>query len=262
MDIVSKSHLPMHHLESTLPVLISHNLVVHHTDTDYDTTYYSVEWSGAYSLVRTGRVGNVVAQRCGKHAAQVVENVAQLGHVRICDLGEAYELMPSSKRDSGVSPKNADSDDEEERHFVLGSGLHKDAIPITSVAHLHGVLRKLLRAGFLVKTHPRMFRSQHDLYKELEERVISEGFPDRKVTGPKKQEEFNRAVRDLKRKLRDEEDFCDSRPAGFQGAVQRPDENPAKRQKVNGHVPNGACDDGEIAHAERLPVPCPLPNAV
>ncbi|KAI7575686.1 hypothetical protein KC343_g22535, partial [Hortaea werneckii] len=80
-----------------------------------------------------------------------------------------------------------------------------------------------------------------DLQEQIEEMVIVDQFPDRKVTGPKKQAEFKQAVHILKRKWRDDDTYSDLHDGGAKGAVKRPGEHfqPSnKRIKLNG-VPNG-----------------------
>lgn len=92
-----------------------------------------------------------------------------------------------------------------------------------------------------------------DLQTEMEEQVISEQFPDRKVTGGKKQGEFRSAVNMLKRKWREGDEFSEIRDTTRVGQGA-----PNKRAKLNGANTNGAGhgDHGVGDSGVRLPVLC------
>lgn len=180
--------------------------------------------------------------RYGAGAAKIIRNLIQLGHARIGDLAKSFDLDDSVKRDSGVEGCNGHVNGDAKMN---GSG--QATSKITTLAQFHNTLRTLLRAGFLCKFGKRNFTPAADLQAEIEEVIISEQFPDRKVTGPKKQAEFKTAVNNLKRKWRDAEEFSEYRDlkssaGGF-----------AKRAKLNGGTTNGH-DSGDSA--AKLPVSC------
>lgn len=187
--------------------------------------------------------------RYGAGAAKIVGNLLQLGHARIGDLAKSLDLEDPTKRDSGVEcngQRNGEGDAK-----TNGSGPTPGKI--TTFAQFHNTIRTLLRAGFLCKFGKRNLAPAADLQAEIEEVIISEHFPDRKVTGPKKQAEFKTAVNNLKRKWRDAEEFSehrdlDSRGAGTGGF--------AKRAKINGGMSNGYGGNGAGEPVAKLPVLC------
>lgn len=199
----------------------------------------------------------LVTERHGEGAGQIVKNVLQLGIATVGDLAEAYEVQPGSKRDSGI-----DTAEGHVSEVGMVNGIAKTAPSRTQLIatgnDLHSNLRMLLRAGILVKVSSRAFLPMSDLQDEIEETVIRENFPDRKVTGPKKAKEFAIQVTSLKRKWRDEEAFSELHDYASRGNIKRPGEHftgPNKRIKVNGHLPNGHHADAEEA-VPRLPVLC------
>lgn len=203
-------------------------------------THYQADWRNSYHLLRSNRMRFLVHDRYGAGAAKIVGNLIQLGHARIGDLARSLGLEDSVKRDSGVEGCNGHAN---------GDAKTKGVGNITTLGQFHTTLRALLNAGFLCKFGKRNFTPAADLQAELEEVIITEQFPDRKVTGPKKQAEFRTAVNSLKRKWRDAEEFSeirdlDSRSGGF-----------AKRTKLNGGMSNGHGNDSSES-VVKLPVLC------
>lgn len=191
----------------------------------------------------------LVEDRYGPGAAKIVRNLIQLGHARIGDLAKSFDLEDAIKRDSGVEGCNGHVNGDAKTNGS-GSGSGR-AGTITTLAQFHTTLRTLLRAGFLCKFGKRDFTPAADLQAEIEEVIISEQFPDRKVTGPKKQAEFKTAVNTLKRKWRDAEEFSEYRDLKSSGGGGS--SSFAKRAKMNGGLSNGH-DSGDSA--AKLPVSC------
>lgn len=182
--------------------------------------------------------------RYGAGAAKIVGNLIQLGHARIGDLARSLGLEDPALRDSGVEGCNGHANGD-----AKTNGLGQPSGKITTLAQFHTTLRTLLNAGFLCKFGKRNFTPTADFQAELEEVIISEQFPDRKVTGPKKQAEFRTAVNNLKRKWREAEEFSETRDLDLRGGAI------AKRAKLNGGMSNG---HGNISgeSAAKLPVLC------
>lgn len=230
--------------------------MLHHTADEDIPTYYQVDWRSAYNLARRTNVVSLVQERHGESAAQILTNVIQLGRARVGDLADAYHLDPGSKRDSGIDTIESPLGDDD-----LINGFEEADVPATfqfgkiaTVSDFHASFRTLLQAGILAKVRPRSYMPKSDFQEHIEEIVISEHFPDRKITGPKKQSEFNREVNALKRKWREDDKYSDLRDLSSKGKIQRSGtinaNPPKKRAKVNGDLPNGVNHETEESGVE------------
>lgn len=232
-------------------------LVLHHTAEEDAPTYYSVNWPNAYNLSRHTNVIQLVTDRHGDGAGQIVKNILELGHARVGDLADAYELESGSKRDSGV-----DSTIHHGMEAVMANGTEKSstrptAQHVKTASEFHSILDTLLKSGILVKVNTRTLMPLSDLQEQLEESVISELFPDRKVTGPKKARMFADAVGKLKRQWQADDSFSATRDYAPRSAMKRPGdylEGPNKRVKTNGGLPNGYAINGEQSAGPTLSV--------
>lgn len=247
-------------LKHALVVLIQQHIILHFT-TDLNITYYQVDWRNTYGLARSHRVVCLVEDRYGEGASKIMANILQLGHAQVGDLAHALDLSSDSEQDVGNENRDTQANGD-----TKAKGNHE--IKITTVGEFHQTLRALLRAGILVKMSQRDYMPAADLQAELEEAVISEQFPDRKVTGPKKQAELQVAVNNLKRKWRHANDYSDLRDTESGGAVRRPG-MPNKRAKLNGRgLTNGSGREDDHPYDEdvaKLPVLCrvtPMPTSV
>lgn len=205
--------------------------------------------------MRSSRTTELIVGRYGEGAAKIFTFIQQLGRVRVGDLSQAFDFMPSS-RDSAIDMGDGNESKDAKAN---GVGAHTtDESTISTLAQFHGTLRILLRAGFLVKVGKRAHAPAADLQHEIEEIVISEQFPDRKITGPKKQTEFKAAVNSLKRKWRKATEYSEAQDIDSKGALKRTSGPAAKRVKLNGGMSNGthgeSLDSDEIA--QKLPVLC------
>lgn len=231
------TQLPGRQLRHALTVLTQQHILRHHTDDD-DICRYQVDWRNTYNLTRSNRIISLVEERYGEGAAKIVANLLQLGHARVGDLAQAFDLEPSPKRDSEIEACDEHLNGDAETN---GTGTtHKtNASKIITIGQFHSTLHKLLQAGFLVKMSKRSYMPAADLRDEIEEAVISEHFPDRKITGPKKQGQFKSAVQNLKRKWREADEFSDRRDLDSRGTFRHTGNANAKRAKYNGVQPNG-----------------------
>jgi len=189
----------------------------------------------------------MVQERHGEAAAMVMAMLLQVGHCTTGDLAGVFNFDESaSKRDSGIDAPTP---------HVNGNGptngvhknTHKERNTVSSLAELHAILAKLLKAGMLAKVGSHTFKSMQDVDAEAEKVVVAEMFPDGKVSGPKKQIELRREVDRLKRKWRDESEYNEQRDADSRGSMQRPGVNGMnlhKRQRINGGYTNGVRQDG------------------
>jgi len=246
--------LPGRQLRHALTVLTQQHVLRWHTDDD-DITRYSIDWRSTYNLLRSNRIISLVDQRYGEGAARIVTNLLQLGHARVGDLAQAFDLEPSLKRDSAFDDCNGRVNGSALPNGTDSTHAHKSQVSkITTSGQFHHMLRTLLQAGFLVKLQKRSYMPAADLLEEIEETVISEHFPDRKVTGPKKQADFRRQVNSLKRKWQDEVEYSERHDAESRGTFRSA--AGSKRVKLNGNQPNGI-GHGNDGHGESVPK---LPN--
>jgi DNA-directed RNA polymerase III subunit RPC3 len=190
-----------------------------HQTTDDDQTFYQIDWRNTYSLIRSSRIHCLAEDRHGVRAGKVIAYLLQLGHARVQDLAEAFDLSNQDEARGSGPEKNAYSNDN-----------GKDAIgKISTIGQLHATIRKLLSAGLVVKVGTQAYTPTADIQTEIEELVISAHFPDRKVGGPKKQAEFRLAVNSMKRKRREAEDFSEQRDTQSASVNGRA----SKRSKLN-----------------------------
>lgn len=241
-------------------------LVLHFAAEEDAPTYYSVNWRNAYNLARHTNVVELVKDRHGEHAGQMVGNILQLGHARVGDLVDAYDLTPNSKRDSGIDT-NADHMTDAGMVNGIAKTDSSKTLLMTSTSEFHTTLRALLRSGILVKVGMRAYIPPSDLQEQMQEAVISAEFPDGKVTGPKKAHLFKLALNTLKRKWREDDAYSDLHDVGSRGAIKRPSDhfkNNNKRVKVNGELTNGLYDaaDGDSSVAKLSVLCCCSPSSV
>jgi DNA-directed RNA polymerase III subunit RPC3 len=248
------THIPARQLRHALATLVQQHILLYSTSEDLTTAFYQVDWRNTYYLLRASRIITCVEERYGEAAGRIIATILQLGHARVGDLAQAFDLADhaSSEKENGayggdLNGNIAKPNGTDENHAQPSHG------KIDSLAQLHDTLRTLLASGFLNKFQKRSYMPSADLQNELEEHIISEQFPDRKITGAKKQGEFRSAVNMLKRKWREGDEFSEVRDTTRVGGGTS-----AKRAKLNGASTNGGVhghhdvEDSGI----RLPVLC------
>ncbi|KXT04750.1 hypothetical protein AC578_9700 [Pseudocercospora eumusae] len=244
--------IPARQLRHALSILIQQHILLHNT-TEEGLTFYHVDWRNAYYLVRSNSIISLTRDRYGESAARIVTSLIQLGHARVGDLAQAFDFTPTSKRDSGVDSCNEHVNCD----TLVNPTYTHDSRKINTLGHFHTALRTLLKAGFLKKITKRSYLPAADLEAEIEELVIQDQFPDRKITGPKKQAEFKLAVNTLKRKWREANDYSDHRDLVSSATIRRPGNQSAKRVKLNGSLSNGVAHHHDSDADESAPK---LPN--
>ncbi|KAK5017300.1 RNA polymerase III subunit C82 [Cryomyces antarcticus] len=232
------TQLSPNHLKHGLVVLIQQHLILHNTTED-DVTYYEVDWRNAYALVRSGKLIKIVEDRFGEKAGGIISNLLLLGHAKVGDFTDAYQLSSKKKHhvDTGAEHINGDG---------IGSGAGKGGgSKIQSLGQLHALLHQLLQAGYITIVRAWHFKPAADLNDDAERLVKREVFPDG-VKGGKAQAEFRKAVQDRKRKWRD--DDGEPQVNGASTGTKRASgssNNPSKRVKVNGWMANGHAESEE-----------------
>jgi len=153
-------------LRNGLAVLIQHNLLYHYTDPDSRVTNYETNSDACYSLVRSGKILEVIDSQYGTAERDLVQTLMQLGYARVADLTHAF---------SSRAPKtNGHANGTHES----GSGL------IESEDHLNAVLTRLIQAEIVETVRPDSFRNPAEVYREIETELTKTG-PGEKATKSK-----------------------------------------------------------------------------
>ena len=168
--LIHHTGLSSRQIKHSLAVLIQQHLVYHYRPPDGDATFYEADWENAYALVRPGKIINIVEERYGKAAGSVVSNLLLLGHARVDDLAEAYNL--GTGRVYGASHEDVPYTNSK----GLPNGARKGKTTSTNargltLVSLHTAIYKLLQAGILAQVHSTQFRSAADNRNEAE-RVV------------------------------------------------------------------------------------------
>ena len=155
--------------------MIQHHLVYHFTSLDDGNTYYEANPQAAYYLVRSGKILQLVENRLGAYAAQVLQAIMFLGHASISHLETLPELQPQQQVTNGVNHdgENGENGENDEGHEENGdqaeenghgengltNGNHAvDAKP----ARLHPTLKALASHGYIHKVREAHFQSPND----------------------------------------------------------------------------------------------------
>ncbi|PGH23143.1 hypothetical protein AJ80_02774 [Polytolypa hystricis UAMH7299] len=214
--IVQNTHLSPRQVRHGLAVLIQQHLVYHYTSLDEGVTYYEANWRGAYDLVRPGKIIQLVEERLGDYAAQVISAILYLGHAKVSYLETLPELQPSAQRkrrklarSNGVNGVGHEGEvdgeveefneqqEEEEQEEVDGdvdqpNGDFDDPGP----SKLHPTLRALATYGFISRVRDAQFQSPTDLYEDAE-RAVSVRPDVRSQKGKKFQEALEAGIETL-----------------------------------------------------------------
>nr|POF11459.1 dna-directed rna polymerase iii subunit rpc3 [Quercus suber] len=236
--LILHSKIPTRRLKHGLGILLEQQLVRRHIAEDDVPIMYQADWRNAYDIVRHDAIMELVKERYGEGAGQVVGSILQSGIARIGDVADSYDFAAAPKQDHTV--------EEADGKKIVANGLAKSngqtlahSNPaIGSLGELHKIFRLLLDAQILVKVGTRSYESSRDRDDQAREQIINERFPDGKITGAKKAKEFSRAVNTLKRQMRDEDEYSESRDLGSKHSVVSAG-NSNKRVKLNGSTLNG-----------------------
>lgn len=209
--------------------------------------FYQAIWRNAHDLARYDTIVDLVKERYGEGAGQVVNSILQSGMARVGDVADSYDFSANiDKRDNGVDTTVQHAAGEGAVNGVSKSnGYTTQSKPvITSLSELHRIMRVLLDAKILVKAGIRSYEPAADRDELAREQIINERFPDGRITGSKKAKEFGRAVNALKRQIREEDEYSESRDLRSKVAVLVPG-NPNKRLKLNAQPSGGSTHGGD-----------------
>ncbi|KAI7969764.1 hypothetical protein EIK77_006712 [Talaromyces pinophilus] len=127
-------------------------LVHHYTSTEDGFTYYEANVDGAYYLIRTGKVLEVVEERLGSYAAQVMAAIAYHGHIMVSELEALPELQVKDDAHYG-NGDNADGNiknEDDVSEDTLNGVANGDEVDHTpSNTRLHSALNYLAGHGYI-----------------------------------------------------------------------------------------------------------------
>lgn len=225
-----------------LSVLVQQHLIHWYTSPEDHLTSYEANTAAAYSLVRFGKYIKVAEAQAGGFAGKVISNLLLLGHARVGDLVEAYQLGQSKSTHDCLtttcrSPNKLISCPSA---YAGGSNGGESA----ALESIYGTLYDLLRTELLSRVHVSHFHSDADNRSEAEKEVRQ---PEEYKAKSKKEKDAQREAA-VKRKLK-EWRYCTIRgndevaglKTGKKRLQQDPDvQRPEKRQRLYSPSSQGA----------------------
>ena len=209
-----------------LAVLIQHDLLYYSVNKDTNATTYEANVMACYSILRLGKILDLVGVLYGRAEQEVVRHLLSLGHVQIADLAQAFGAQ-------GVSPLGSNSNDRTADNKLKvngGDGEPEETGPvITSVFHLHEVIARLVQWNILQVADAESFTNPEAIYNEIEQAYA------KKATSVKTAKGKEDLAREKAAELRTARDrgMALKRKLDSETPVPVPD---AKRRKIsNGH---------------------------
>jgi len=190
-SILHHTSLPSRQIKHALAVLIQQHLAFWYTVNE-GTTYYEANWTGAYTLVRSGKLTKAVEDRLGPAAAEILTSLLLSGHARVADLEQAYSAPSHAGSIESSNPKGVSNG-------VLANGKSKhppNGHPPASES-FQSALTALVRAGLLTTVHKSHFRSEADNKAEAEMLIKSWDKFRGDLKGPQKAEYADAVAKQL-----------------------------------------------------------------
>ncbi|KAI5926063.1 RNA polymerase III subunit RPC82 [Camillea tinctor] len=206
--LISKGRLTVPHLahhtslnhrqvRHGIVVLVQQSLVFTFTDQDSAVTYYEANVDGAYNLIRTGKILDMIDTKFGRPAKLLVHDVLLLGHAEIAEVVRRYKGERTSQKKPGdVDPC---------RNHVNGDGAlspFTDSEEPDPAGEAYNVLAQLIGLGFLESVSTMTYQSPQDFKSTVEQDVLKD-FPNG-VRGSKQASEYDTRLRERMREIRAE----------------------------------------------------------
>jgi DNA-directed RNA polymerase III subunit RPC3 len=192
-QLAQETTLNSRHLQLGLVVLIQHNLLYHYVDPATKVAAYEANATTAYSLLRVGKILDVVEQSLGKsgtEAREVMEAVFSLGQARLTDLHELFRSNPRSRQAAGggsVRPSD----------LAVGTAPEERSKKTTSLEswdYLTSIVAALAEVDLVDVVTAHSFQSPRDIYRDIEKKVIASTFPGG-ASGSKQRAELGEIMR-------------------------------------------------------------------
>ncbi|KAB8303786.1 hypothetical protein EYC80_005164 [Monilinia laxa] len=210
------TQLTTRQLKLGLTVLVRQNLVYHNSEERGDTTY-EANIDTAYALVRSGKILEIVGERFGSVATDVMEQLVLLGHAKISDIIAELSKSHEAHTNGNGSGMNGATN---------GNGTHS-----YPPGQLNSTLIQLLEEGFIQPVGQNMFRSPTDSYNAVEKTLLQDSYGGA-TRGTKQKDELRSRIRVRLQELRSE--APNWKPVGY------------NRSSTNGHM------NGSISKRRRL----------
>ncbi|KAL8718481.1 MAG: hypothetical protein Q9225_004395 [Loekoesia sp. 1 TL-2023] len=127
---------------------------------------YEADVSNSYTLARSGRYFQLVKERLGDNAGNIILNFSILGHVRMGDLIRTYFPSPDERGPlHEVIPTDHRSCSNDNQFIELKASTHGD---VHTVHDFQSTINDLLSAGLLCPVHESHFRPAADNITEAE----------------------------------------------------------------------------------------------
>lgn len=219
--IALKRHtqLTTRQLKLGLTVLVRQNLVYHNSE-ERGETNYEANVDSAYALVRSGKILEIVGERFGSVATDIMEQLVLLGHAKVSDI-------------------IAELDKNHETH-INGNGNRINGATNGNATHsyppgqLNHTLIQLLEEGFIQPVGQNMFRSPTDSYNVVEKTLLQDLYGGA-TRGTKQKEELKSRIRTRLQELR--ADVPNWKPLGY------------KASSNNGHINGAASKRRRLSHS-------------
>ncbi|KAI2615160.1 RNA polymerase III subunit RPC82-domain-containing protein [Hypoxylon sp. NC1633] len=178
-----------------IAVLIQLNLIFHHADQDSGVACYEANAHAAYSLVRIGKILDMVRSKYGPHAHDLVHQVLVQGHAKISDLVNFFKDGPNVHAETlngihnGLNHVNGNGNG-------ISNGTTDFEIDVDPDLEdqAYDSLAQLIALGILEPLTPTMYQSPQDLRSTVEQEYMAE-YPTG-IRGIKQASDFERSVRD------------------------------------------------------------------
>ena len=182
LSLLHHTSLPPRQIRHALAVLLQQHLAFWYTAYE-GTTYYEANWTGAYTLVRSGKLTKAVEDRLGPVAGELLTSLLLSGHARVTDLAQAYSADSHSTSIEPGDPKSALNGD-----LANGKSTHLLNGRIPSAEAFQTALTALVGTGLVATVHESHFRSEADNRVEAEVLVKSWDIFKGDLKGPEKVE--------------------------------------------------------------------------
>ena len=134
-------------------------------------TSYQANTAIAYSLVRSGKYIKIAEARAGEYAGKVISNLLLLGHARISDLLQAYQVGQSRSTLDRLLSVTCDESPRKLKSSSYGRADRRNEEQNATLRSINGTLCNLLRTELISRVHVSHFRSDADNRIEAEKVV-------------------------------------------------------------------------------------------
>ena len=174
--ILTRTWLTPRQARHSLAVLVQQNLASWYTSPEDNTTYYEAHLGNAYALIRFGKIIKSAEDSFGEVASGIISNLLLLGHARVGDLVQAYNLAETEEhsRHAKATTNGVDSSNKPLSSYTTKGHFTNNARNQgLNLEKFHSTVSTLLQSGLVSIVHESHFRSLADNRGEAEKIVKS-----------------------------------------------------------------------------------------